>query len=114
MHLGHVGQAVGMFAVTNIDDVLLLALFFGQASKDRAAELRVAIGQYVGFGAILTASVLGALGAGLLPESAIPYLGLLPVALGLHAAGRVWRELRASDEELDGPRESLTIRRSGA
>jgi cadmium resistance protein CadD (predicted permease) len=72
---------------------------------DRGAALRVAIGQYLGFGAILVISVLGTLGAGLLPESAIPYLGLLPLLLGLRAAWKVWREHRAGnapDEDSKG------------
>ncbi|GLZ29195.1 cadmium transporter [Lentzea sp. NBRC 105346] len=101
MELGLLGQAVGMFAVTNIDDMLVLAVFFGQAGGTRAAALRVVIGQYLGFGAILVASVAGALGAGLLPESVIPYLGLLPLALGLRAAWRTWRSHRAGDGEND-------------
>ena len=36
--------------------------------------------------------MLGALGADLLPESFIPYLGLVPLLLGIRAAWRVWRE----------------------
>ncbi len=37
MELGLLGQAVGMSAVTNIDDMLVLAVFFGQAA-DRKAQ----------------------------------------------------------------------------
>jgi len=81
-----------MFAVTNIDDILILALFFGQSAGHRGAAARVVLGQYLGFAAILVASVIGALGAGLLPLSAIPYLGLLPLVLGIRAAWRAWRE----------------------
>jgi cadmium resistance protein CadD (predicted permease) len=103
MELGLLGQAAGMFTVTNIDDMLVLAVFFGQAGGARAAAVRVVIGQYLGFGAILVASVLGALGAGLLPESAIPYLGLLPLLLGLRAAWKVWREHRTGGDEDSGP-----------
>ena len=80
-----------MFAVTNIDDILILALFFGQGAGHRGAAARVVLGQYLGFAAILVASVIGALGAGLLPRSAIPYLGLLPLVLGIRAAWRAWR-----------------------
>lgn len=29
------GQAAGMFAVTNIDDMLVLTVFFGQAAKSK-------------------------------------------------------------------------------
>jgi len=88
------GQAVAMFAVTNIDDLVVLALFFGQAAGHRAGVFRVALGQYLGFAAILAASVLGSLGAGLLPEALIPYLGLLPLVLGIRAAWRAWRAWR--------------------
>ncbi|WP_158852088.1 cadmium resistance transporter [Saccharothrix deserti] len=101
MDLGLLGQAVGMFAVTNIDDILILALFFGQAAgAGRAGVVRVVAGQYLGFLAILAASVVGALGAGLLPESAIPYLGLLPLLLGVRAGRKAWRERH--DDSDDG------------
>ncbi|MDI5975705.1 cadmium resistance transporter [Amycolatopsis magusensis] len=99
MDLGLLGRAVGMFAVTNIDDLLILALFFGQATS-RAGVVRVVAGQYLGFIAILTASVAGALGAGLLPRSVIPYLGLLPLLLGVRAGWKAWRE-RHDDEQPD-------------
>ena len=80
-----------MFAVTNIDDMLVLAVFFGRSKGDPSSAVRVIIGQYLGFIAILAVSVLGALGASLLPDTAIPYLGLLPLLLGIRAAWDVWR-----------------------
>ena len=92
MDLGLVGQAVGMFAVTNIDDLLVLVLFFGQVAGNRGAVTPVVAGQYLGFAAILSASILGAVGANLLPASAIPYLGLLPLTLGVRAAWTAWRD----------------------
>jgi cadmium resistance protein CadD (predicted permease) len=104
MNLQVLGQAAGMFAVTNIDDILILALFFGQAADaGRAGVMRVVLGQYLGFIAILAVSIVGALGAGLLPESAVPYLGLLPLALGLRAARRAWRERRNGDDDTEKP-----------
>ncbi|HEX5876841.1 MAG TPA: cadmium resistance transporter [Actinomycetota bacterium] len=106
MDLRLLGQAVGMFAVTNIDDILILALFFGQAASagaGRAGAIRVVLGQYLGFIAILVAAIVGALGAGLLPESVIPYLGLLPLLLGLRAAWRAWRDRRNGDDDTDEP-----------
>jgi cadmium resistance protein CadD (predicted permease) len=74
-----------MFAVTNVDDLVLLALFFA-----RGVAVRVVVGQYVGFGVLLAASVVGALGAGLLPPSVLHWLGLVPLFLGVRAAWRVW------------------------
>ncbi|HEX4358241.1 MAG TPA: cadmium resistance transporter [Pseudonocardia sp.] len=81
-----------MFAVTNIDDLLVLALFFGRWAGHRGTSARVVLGQYLGFAGILVASVAGALGAGLLPRPAVAYLGLLPLLLGIRAAWEVWRE----------------------
>lgn len=106
MDLVLVGQAAGMFAITNIDDMVILAVFFGRTRGHRTGALRVVTGQYLGFGAILAASVAGALGAGLLPEAAIPYLGLLPLVLGLRAAWTAWREHRSRnvpDQPEPGP-----------
>ena len=86
-----VGRAIGMFAVTNVDDLVLLALFFA-AAPGRAGAVRVVAGQYLGFSGILLVSVLAALGARLLPQETLPYLGLVPLLLGLRAGWRVWRE----------------------
>jgi len=93
-----VAQAVGMFAVTNVDDILVLALLFGRVAGERGGVLRVVLGQYLGFAAILLASVVGASGAGLLPGPALPYLGLLPLLLGLRAGWAVWRDRRAGPD----------------
>jgi cadmium resistance protein CadD (predicted permease) len=99
-----IGQAIGLFAVTNIDDIVILALFFGQATR-RSGALQVVAGQYLGFTGILAASVIRALGAELLPETVIAHLGLLPLALGLRAAWTAVRdEHRArGDDHTDGP-----------
>ena len=86
-----IGQAVVMFAVTNIDDIVLLSLFFGRARGDRTAERQVVVGQYLGFGGILVVSVLAAVGLSFLPESVLAYLGLIPLAIGVKEGVEVWR-----------------------
>ena len=91
MDAGLLGRAAAMFAVTNVDDLVLLAVFFGQAAG-RRGELKVVVGQFVGFAAILAVSVAGALGAGLLPEGAVRWLGVLPVLLGVRAAWQAWHQ----------------------
>ncbi|MFC7676729.1 cadmium resistance transporter [Mycolicibacterium sp. GCM10028919] len=98
--LGTVGQAVAIFVATNVDDVVILALFFGRAAGHRAATTAVVVGQYLGFVAILAGSVVAALGARLLPESTIAYLGLLPLLLGIYAAWEAWRS-RGDDDDDD-------------
>lgn len=94
MNLGIIGQAAGLFAVTNIDDILVLALFFAQGAGHRGSTRRIVVGQYLGFAAILAVAVAAAFGATFLPEAAIPYLGLLPLALGLKAAWQAWKNHR--------------------
>ncbi|MBP2472193.1 cadmium resistance protein CadD (predicted permease) [Crossiella equi] len=98
MDLGLIGQAAGLFAVTNIDDILILALFFAQGAGQRHATRTIATGQYLGFALILVVAVAAAFGASFLPQATIPYLGLLPLALGVKAAVQAWRH-RGDDEE---------------
>lgn len=97
-----IGQAVGLFAVTNIDDVVILALFYAKGAGYPGSGRRVVIGQYLGFAAILGVAVAAAFGATFLPGAAIPYLGLLPLLLGLKAAWQVWRHHRDGDGD-DAP-----------
>ncbi|MGV9384361.1 cadmium resistance transporter [Nonomuraea sp. NPDC003707] len=99
MNAGIIGQAAGLFAVTNIDDIVILALFFAQG----AGHLRIVLGQYIGFAGILVVAVAAAFGATFLPESAVPYLGLLPLALGLKAAWQVWRDRADGGDDDDPP-----------
>jgi cadmium resistance protein CadD (predicted permease) len=102
--IAQVGRAVGMFAVTNVDDLVLLALYLARAG----AVWRVVAGQYLGFLAILVASVVGALGAGLLPPAAVPYLGLVPLFLGLRSAWRTWRAPDGDEPDLGAETPSAT------
>ena len=48
-------------------------------------------------------AIAGALGASLLPESLRPYLGVLPIALGLRAAWRTFQERRTKNQEQKHP-----------
>jgi cadmium resistance protein CadD (predicted permease) len=63
-----------------------------------AAAIRVIAAQYLGFTAILTISIAGAvIGATLLPPAVPPYFGLLPIILGLRAAWIAWQQNRRSE-----------------
>ncbi|WP_326568588.1 cadmium resistance transporter [Amycolatopsis rhabdoformis] len=93
-----IGRAVGLFAVTNVDDLVVLALFFAQGRGRPGTARVVAVGQYLGFLLILGIAAAAAFGATLLPEDFLPYLGLLPLALGVHAAVQAWRHRRDRDE----------------
>jgi len=97
--LGTTGQAAGLFAVTNVDDIVILALFFAQGAGHRGSTRNIALGQYLGFTAILAVAVAAAFGATFLPDAAVPYLGLLPLALGIKAAVQAWKHRHDTDEE---------------
>lgn len=97
MNAGIVAEAAGLFAITNVDDIVLLSLFFGRSAGQQGAARRIVTGQYLGFIAILAITVAAAYGATFLPESAIAYLGLLPLALGLWAAWQAWNHHRQGD-----------------
>ena len=85
-------QAIGLFIATNIDDIIVLSLFFARGAGQRGTTARILAGQYLGFVGILGAAVLVSLGAGaFLPPGAIPYFGLIPLGLGLWAAWQAWR-----------------------
>ena len=85
-------QAIGLFMATNIDDIIVLSLFFARGAGQRGTTTRILVGQYLGFAGILGAAVLVTIGAGaFLPSEAIPYFGLIPLILGLWAAWNAWR-----------------------
>ncbi|WP_282101812.1 cadmium resistance transporter [Corynebacterium callunae] len=93
-------SAIGLFIATNIDDIIVLSLFFARGAGQKGTTLRILAGQYLGFMGILAATVLVTLGAGaFLPAEAIPYFGLIPLALGLWAAWRAWRSDDDDDDD---------------
>lgn len=104
-------QAIGLFLVTNIDDIIVLSLFFARGAGQRGTTTRIIVGQYLGFGGILLASVAVTFGAGLfLPDDAIPYFGLIPLLLGVYAGWQVWRNGDDDDDNLaDRPISALTV-----
>ena len=100
MILSSVLPAIGLFIVTNIDDIIVLSLFFARGAGQRGTTARITAGQYLGFAGILGAAVLVTLGAGaFLPPHVIPYFGLIPLALGLWAAWRAWRGNDDDDDD---------------
>ncbi|SDQ50468.1 cadmium resistance transporter family protein (plasmid) [Tsukamurella tyrosinosolvens] len=100
--LSSVLQAIGLFVATNIDDIIVISLFFARGAGQRGTTVKITAGQYLGFAGILAVAVLIALGAGaFLPVSAIPYFGLVPLLLGLRAAWSAWRS-RDDDDDGDG------------
>jgi cadmium resistance transport/sequestration family protein len=74
--------ATTAFISTNLDDILLLVMWFAQVNTTFRRRHIVA-GQYLGFVATIAISLLGFAGALALPRSLVGLLGLLPIALGV-------------------------------
>lgn len=104
-------QAVVLFIATNIDDIIILSLFFGRGHGQPGTTRRILLGQYLGFIAILGTAVIVAVGAdAILPDELLPYFGLIPLGLGVWAAWRSWRNRGEEDNDeaqLQGKRVSV-------
>lgn len=74
--------SITAFAATNIDDIIILTLFFAQVNATLRPR-QIITGQYLGFSALILASLPGFLGGLLVPKTWIGVLGVLPIAIGL-------------------------------
>ncbi|MBI1177806.1 transporter [bacterium] len=77
--------AVGAFIVTNLDDLMVLALFFGQS---RLRRRDIVAGQYLGFLALLVVCLAGLVVGAVLPRNWVGWLGVVPLTMGLFIAIR--------------------------
>ncbi len=85
-----IGGAIGVFAGTNVDDLLFLTVLFLQRRASGQKTLwPIWAGQYLGLSLLIGASGVAALGLTVLPDRWVGWLGLLPIALG------VWGPLKA-------------------
>jgi cadmium resistance protein CadD (predicted permease) len=98
--LGAVTVAVGLFAGTNIDDmVVLAALNVSSRTDGRPRPWEVWAGQYLAVAALVALALLAALGLTLVPTRWIWLLGLVPLALGVRKLVLAVRASRAGEQE---------------
>ncbi|BAU11843.1 cadmium resistance transporter [Leptolyngbya sp. NIES-3755] len=70
------------FIATNLDDIVILMLFFSQVTV-LFRRKHIIAGQYLGFGALVFATLPSFFGNALLPRPWIGLLGLVPIAIGV-------------------------------
>lgn len=75
-------EALTAFIATNIDDIIILLLFFSQVDINFRYR-HIVLGQYFGFTAIVIASLPGFFGGLVISREWIGLLGLLPIAIGI-------------------------------
>ncbi|MCA6572671.1 MAG: cadmium resistance transporter [Pseudanabaena sp.] len=90
--IGTVAIAFTAFTATNIDDILILTVFFAQVDA-KFRPRHILIGQYLGFAVIILASLPGYFGSLIIDHKWIGLLGFLPVVIGL-------KELLKKPEEI--------------
>lgn len=85
------------FTATNIDDIVILMILASQTSASFRPKHLVA-GQYLGFTAIVLASLPGFFGSMVIDKVWIGLMGLIPIAFGIR---QLWqRESDEDDEQL--------------
>ncbi|WP_052049544.1 cadmium resistance transporter [Leptolyngbya sp. KIOST-1] len=70
------------FAATNLDDIVILMLFFSQVGV-ALRKRHIVTGQYVGFAGLVALSLPGFFGSLLFPRPWIGLLGVVPIVIGL-------------------------------
>jgi cadmium resistance protein CadD (predicted permease) len=94
-----VGAAVGMFAGTNVDDIIVLTvLFLSARATGRPRPWQIWTGQYLGIAGLIAISAIAALGLAVVPDRWVGLLGLVPLALGVRGLVRAVRNRGAGGE----------------
>ena len=70
------------FIATSVDDILILMLFFSQTNSSFRRQ-HIVVGQYLGFIALVVASLPGFFGGLIIPRAWIGLLGFVPIAIGI-------------------------------
>ncbi|RKR85983.1 cadmium resistance transport/sequestration family protein [Micromonospora pisi] len=82
--IGTTATAAGVFAGTNIDDIIVLTvLFLSARATGKPRPWQIWVGQYAGIGLLVAISTVAALGLTIVPDRWVGLLGLVPFALGL-------------------------------
>ena len=99
--IGTVVTAVALFVATDLDDLVLLSVWFAHR---RLSARQIVLGQFLGIGTLVAGSATAAMAAIAIPERWIALLGLVPLGLGLHQAWQL-RPSAADDNDDDDAEE---------
>ncbi|MFL5729803.1 MAG: cadmium resistance transporter [Cytophagaceae bacterium] len=95
-YLYQFGIAISTFAITNIDDLLLLSIYFATPGINIR---QVVAGQYAGVSALVLISLLGIFLGKLFPQEYLSLLGMLPLALGLKGLFHLLKNDKEDEKE---------------
>ena len=83
------------FTATNLDDIVILLLFFSQVNAVFRRQ-HIVTGQYLGFAALVLLSLPSFFGCMMVPRPWVGMLGLVPIAIGVSRL--LNRDTEADDE----------------
>jgi cadmium resistance protein CadD (predicted permease) len=93
----HLALAFATFIITNIDDLLILSVYF---ASSQYKVRNIIAGQYLGIAVLIAVSLLGIVAGQLFAAHWVSLLGLLPVFLGV-------KELLQRDQEEEAAPEKV-------
>ncbi|MGG0657871.1 cadmium resistance transporter [Rummeliibacillus pycnus] len=99
--------SIVLFAATNIDDIFLLLTWFSQRDS-KLKSTHIIFGQYLGFIALVILSLIGALGALIIPQEWIGLMGVVPIYLGFKGLVDQFRE-RAEEQQAEREGEAYIV-----
>jgi cadmium resistance protein CadD (predicted permease) len=76
-------SGVWPFAVTNVDDFVVLTALFVTVGRGGPTNRQIVVGQYLGIGALVVVSLVASIGLASVPDRWIGLLGVIPIALGV-------------------------------
>jgi cadmium resistance transport/sequestration family protein len=100
--IGTIAAAIGLFAATNIDDIVVLTVLFLASARGSLPAWKVVAGQYLGFATLVAISVVAAAGLTIIPDEWVGLLGLIPLAIGLYGLIRTLRNRGDDDDDDEG------------
>jgi cadmium resistance protein CadD (predicted permease) len=103
--LALLGQAVGLFISTDLDDVLVLLGFF---ADPRFRIRQIVAGQFIGIAMLYAVSVAGAWATLIMPRACIGLLGLVPLTMGLKSAWELFSDDSSEQASKGGARAGRT------
>lgn len=104
-----IGIAALVYASTNIDDLLVLAVFF---ADPRMRVSAVVAGRLIATAALVIASSTAALLALAIPSEWIALLGFVPLLLGLYLLAALIRRRRDRDDDDDGDEAAANVKKT--
>lgn len=93
------------FTATNLDDLLILSLWFSQTNSNFRSR-HIVIGQFLGFSLLVIASLTGFFGGLILPKHWIGLLGLVPIGVGISSWINQENDDSETEQELQQPETS--------